>query len=227
MLNGRKFAGKRLPLTVAFAVLLVAAFGAGCKGFFQPNALESVAIQPASLNLQVNGTQQFSAWGTYEDNTRSEITSGVVWTSDSPNVTISAGGTATGVSVTSAAATISGSAQGLSGTATVNVIGNVTTITATDSASNITAGGNPVTFTFKASPGPPDYITVADGGTLVITTADSFFVCTVGTDAAGNPAESCSLTSGGTATSYEVSITYPTPNGGTVSSNILTVTATQ
>ena len=27
--------GRKLPLTLAFAVLVAAAFGAGCKGFFQ------------------------------------------------------------------------------------------------------------------------------------------------------------------------------------------------
>ena len=217
--------GRKLSLTLAFGVLVIVAFGASCKGFFQGNTLQTVAIQPSILDFQVNATQQFSAWGTYLDGTRSQITSGVVWTSDSPDVTITAGGLATAQIVTVSAATITGSAQGLDGTATVNVIGDVTSITATSSASTITASGNPVTFTFKASPGPPDYITAGNGGTLTITTVDSVFVCTVGTDAQGNPAESCSLGTGGKAASYQLYMTYPTPSLGTVTSNTVTVTA--
>jgi hypothetical protein len=219
--------GRKLPLTLAFTVLVVVAFGASCKGFFQGNTLQSIAIQPSSLNFQVNDTQQFSAWGTYLDGTRSQITSGVVWSSSSPDVTITAGGLATAQIVTSSAATITGAAQGLNGTATVNVIGNVTSITGTSSASSIKAGGTSVTFTFKGSPGPPDYITAGNGGTLTITVADSFFVCTVGTDAQSNPAESCSLNTGGSAAQYQLQMSYPNASGGTVTSNTVTVTANQ
>ena len=216
--------GRKLALTLAFTVLVAVAFGVSCKGFFQGNTLQTVAIQPSSLNIQVTATQQFSAWGTYLDGTRSQITSGVVWTSDSPDVTITAGGLATAQIVTSTAATITGSAQGLSGTATVNVIGDVTSITGTSSASSIKAGGTPVTFTFKGSPGPPDYITAGNGGTLTITTADSVFVCSVGTDAQSNPAESCQLGSGGAASQYQLQMSYPSASGGTVTSNTVTVT---
>ena len=219
--------GRKLPLTLAFTVLVVVAFGASCKGFFQGNTLQSIAIQPSSLNFQVNATQQFSAWGTYLDGTRSQITSGVVWSSSSPDVTITAGGLATAQIVTSSAATITGAAQGLNGTATVNVIGNVTSITGTSSASSIKAGGTFVTFTFKGSPGPPNYITAGNGGTLTITRADSVFVCTVGTDAQSNPAESCSLNAGGSAAQYQLQMSYPSASGGTVTSNTVTVTAIQ
>ena len=102
MLNGRKFAGKRLPLTVAFAVLLVAAFGAGCKGFFQPNALESVAIQPASLNLQVNWYNDSFPPGELIRTTLARKLP-AEWSGQqrfSATQRSSAGGTATGVSVT-------------------------------------------------------------------------------------------------------------------------------
>jgi hypothetical protein len=227
MLKGM-FTGRKLPLTLAFAAILLIAFGAGCRGFFQPNTLETVTIQPPSLDLGVNATQQFTAYGTYEDGSRSQITSGLVWTSsDSVDVPITSGGLVTGVNVTSAAATITGSAQGLSGTATVSVIGDVASIFGTESASTITANGSSVTFTFAATPGPPTYITADNGGTLTITTADSFFTCTVGTDANDNPAEVCSLAQGGTATSYQLQMSYPSSSGGTVNSNVLTVTAVQ
>ena len=219
--------GRKLALTLAFTVLIALAAGVNCGKFFQPNILESIAIQPSTLNLGIGATQQFTAFGTYEDGSRAQLTSGLVWTtSDTVDVPITAAGVVTGVNVTSTAATITGDAQGLSGTATVSVIGDVTNITGTQSASTITAG-DPVTFTFKASPGPPYYITAGNGGTLTVVTADSYFVCTVGTDANNNPAESCSLTQGGTATSYQLNMSYPSSSGGTVTSNTLTVTAVQ
>src|ERR1017187_1033086 len=88
MATGRGFSGNRLPLTAAFAVLLVAAFGAGCKGFFTGNTLNSIAIQPPSPQVQVGSTTTatLQAWGTYSDNTRSQITSGVSWTSSNNSI---------------------------------------------------------------------------------------------------------------------------------------------
>jgi hypothetical protein len=220
--------GRKLALTFAFTVLVALAFGAGCRGFFQPNTLETVTLQPPSLDIGIGSTQQFTAFGTYEDGSRAQITSGIVWTSsDSVDVPITAEGLLTGVNVTAASVTITGSAQGLSGTATVSVVGDVTTITGTESASTITANGDPVYFTFAATPGPPAFITADNGGFLTITTADSFFSCATGTNPSGDPAEVCSLIEGGTATSYQLQMSYPSSSGATVNSNVLTVTAVQ
>jgi len=218
MATGRMFAGKRLPLTIAFTILLIAAFGAGCNGFFLPNTLESIAIQPASVNMQVTNQQQFSAWGTYsENNEREQITSGLVWTSSDPSVTITTGGLATAETVTTSAVTITGSAQGLSGTATVNVIGNVTSMTVTPTTQSMTVG-TAYPFTFTGSPGPPTYITTANGGTLTITPSNSastsLLTCVVGTDTNGNPAESCTAFSGADAGNpWSIQMSYPTPSG--------------
>ena len=223
MLSGRTFAAKRLPLTIAFTVLLVASFGAGCKGFFVKNTLNSIAIQPSSVNLEVNATQAFSAWGTYQDGSRSQITSGVVWLSNSPSVTITTGGTATAQNVTTSSVTITGSAQGLSGTATVNVIGNVTSIAVSPSTASMTINGSSQAFTFAASPGPPNYITADNGGTLTVLPADGFFTCAVGVDGSNNPAEVCSVTTGAAST-YTLQMSYPSPSGGTVTSPTATVT---
>ena len=218
MVTERRFTGKRLPLTIAFTILLVAAFGAGCKGFFQPNALQSIAIQPSSVNILVNGTQVFSAWGTYQDGTRQQITSGVVWTtSDSTIVELT---DATGTGEAPGSATITGSAQGLSGTATVNVIGNVTSLTVSPISQSMTEG-TPYPFTFTGSPGPPTYITTGNGGTLTVTAGGTGgtgdFSCVVGTDAKGNPAELCTAISGAVGGNpWSIEMSYPTPSGGTV-----------
>jgi hypothetical protein len=217
--------GRKLALTLAFTVLLALAFGVSCRGFFPPNTIQTITIQPPTLDLGVGATQQFTAYGTYQDGTRSQITSGLVWTSSDPvDVPISNAGIVSGLNVTSAAVTITGAAQGLSGTGTVSVIGDVTTITGTESASTIAPNGSPVYFTFVGSPGPPEYITENNGGTLTITTADSIFTCTVANNPAGNPSEECTLGSNSTATSYQLTMSYPSNSGGTVTSNTLTVT---
>ncbi|MGA9641930.1 MAG: hypothetical protein WBQ72_11070 [Terriglobales bacterium] len=223
MHTGRVFTGKKLPLTIGFAVLLVAAFGAGCSNFFQDNALNSIAIQPSSVNIQINGTQSFQAWGTYQDGTRSQITSGVVWTTSDSTIVSLSGATATGVA--SGTATITGSAQGLSGTSSVTVAGNVSSITVSPTNATMTENGNTQAFTFAATPGPPDFITVGNGGTLTITPVDSFFTCAEGTDNSGNPAEVCSVTSGA-ASSYTLQMSYQV-SSNTINSNIATVTVVQ
>jgi len=220
------FVGRKLWLTLGFTGLIALAFGVSCRGFFQPNVLESIVIQPPSVNLSVNAVQQFTAYGTYEDGTRSLISTGLVWTSSSPSIAITAGGSATGLSVTSAAATITGSAQGLSGTATATVIGDVTSISVSPTSATITPGGNSVTFTFAATPGPPTFINENNGGTLTITTQDSFLTCTGETNDANDPVEVCSLAQGTTATSYQLQMSYPSTSGGTVTSPIATLTVT-
>jgi len=127
------FTGKKPALLAALIVLLVALFGAGCKGFFTDNTLSSISIQPPSPQIEVGTTtaQTLQAWGTYSDNSRAQITSGVAWTSSDPNV-ISIDpntGLATGLG-SGGTATITAAAEGLSATATATAyLGNVTALT--------------------------------------------------------------------------------------------------
>ncbi len=222
MLNGRKFAGKRLPLTVAFAVLLVAAFGAGCKGFFQPNALESVAIQPPTPEVEVGQSTSLQAWGTYQDNTRSQITSGVAWTSSDPTTIavdpntgeISAPSTSSG-----GTATITAAAQGLSATATAtSYLGNVTTPQVCTGTFNTgtcpaatwsltaTVGGSQNYYARADSNGKPvDITTVATWTITGQTTTAGGISCA----ATSTPAV-CTVTPGTLPTgSYTITVTYP------------------
>jgi hypothetical protein len=212
--------GRKLALTLAFTVLVALAFGVSCRGFFQPNTLETVTLQPPSLNIGVGLTQQFTAYGTYSDNSRSQITSGIVWTTSDPvDVPITAQGLLTAANVTSDV-TITGSAQGLSGTATVSVIGDVTNMTVSPTTETMTEG-TVYNFTFTGSPGPPDFITTNNGGTLTITATNTQFnnylTCSVGADTNGNPVEACVMDSGAVAGNpYTIQMTYPTTSGGTV-----------
>jgi trimeric autotransporter adhesin len=116
MSNGRTFSGKRLSLTAAFAVLLVAAFGAGCRGFFQSATIASFVIKPANTTVPLDGTSQLHAFGTDSDgNPTGDITDKITWSSDESG-SVSVGettGLLTGVSLSTTAATITGSYQAL------------------------------------------------------------------------------------------------------------------
>lgn len=66
--------GRRLTLTLAFAVLVVVAFGVSCKGFFVDPTLTAIAVGPANPTIPAttgtpptNSTQQFTAEGTFND----------------------------------------------------------------------------------------------------------------------------------------------------------------
>jgi hypothetical protein len=219
--------GRKLALTLAFTVLVVVAFGVSCKGFFPKPVLQSIAIQPPSPQIQVTKTLSLQAWGTYDDGTRNQITSGVSWSSNSANVTFADTNSGAAFGAIAGTATITASAQALSGTATATVIGDVTKITVSPTSGGVTKGGTtPATFTFAASPGPPLFITTDNGGTLVITPVDTFVTCTVDVDLSGNPDESCTAATGA-APLYNIVMTYPNPTGGTVTSTpVATLTVT-
>ncbi len=211
--------GRKLALTLAFAGLLILAFGAGCRGFFMNPTLSSLAINPTAPSVLVNGTQTLTVYGTYSDGSRSVVTSGVGWSSVPTSVaTIVGTGSAILTGVSSGSATITASAQALSSTATATVIGDVTTITVSPTSGSVSVGGSVgAPFTFAATPGPPSYITADNGGTLLISPADGFITCTVSVDGKGNPDELCTATTGAVGP-YSIVITYPSATGGTVTS---------
>jgi len=219
-LNGRK-----LALTLAFTVLIALAFGVSCTGFFPKNSLTAISIQPPSPQIQVgsSNSQTLQAWGTYQDNSRSQITSGVQWTtSDSTVLQIGlTSGVATGEG-TGGTATVTAAAQGLSTTATATVfLGNITgfevcmgTFGATTSCSS---GSTPLVWNANAS-GTPTQTFIAEGtanGTLDdFTTASTWTVVTqpltgtISCTNSGASPESCSVTQAATPGTYPVTVTY-------------------
>ena len=76
--------------------------------------LQSIAVTPANPTILTGGTQQFTATGTYSDNSTQNLTSQVTWASSSTAVaTIGTGGLATGVGA--GTTTISATLNGVSG----------------------------------------------------------------------------------------------------------------
>jgi hypothetical protein len=174
------FTGRKLALTLAFTVFVALAFGPSCQGFFQPNSLVSIAVQPPSPNVVLNQTTTLQAWGTYQDNTRTQITGGVAWSSDTPDVlTINeTSGVASGVGL--GTAQVTAAAQGLSGTASATVYITVTSLTVL----------TPNTWTFVGANGgtSPGFVVQVNGNTDVtssstFTSSNTTWInCVNGTD---------------------------------------------
>lgn len=197
MATGRGFSGKRLPLTAAFAVLLVAAFGAGCQGFFTNPVLSSVAVQPPTAQILLGKTRTFQAWGTYDDGTRKQITSGVAWSTDDANIISidSTSGLATAENVGNV--TITASAEALSGTADATAYLVVSSLVVTPDTWNLNTTGGSQDFTVQAN-GSTD---VTSGATF--TPSNSAFSCPSGT----SPVTCTAINP--TAGSYTITVTYP------------------
>jgi hypothetical protein len=135
--------GRRLPLTLAFAGLLLLAFGAGCRGFFVKPTLTSIVVTPATPTIQTGSsgnTVQMSAVGTFNDGSTGNPP--VSWSSSSTSVaTISAGGVVTAVGTGSTTITATATQNPtITGTQTVNVtVGCITAITLDKTSLNLTA----------------------------------------------------------------------------------------
>lgn len=89
-----------------------------------PPTLVSMAVTPAAPSSQINGTVQFTATGSFSDNSTQNLTSTATWSSSNPAIAaITAAGFATGVGAgTSTIAAASGS---VSGSTTLTVGGPV------------------------------------------------------------------------------------------------------
>jgi hypothetical protein len=83
--------------------------------------LVSVAVTPTDARIVKGATQQFTAWGTYSDNTTRDITGQVSWTSSDSNLAaIDYRGLATGWA--GGSATITATLGGISGSTTLTVL---------------------------------------------------------------------------------------------------------
>lgn len=139
------FTGHKLPLTLAFVVVIGLAFGASCNGFFVDPVLTAIGIGPTGQSVQVGDTLQMSARGTYDQGQQpKDITGKVLWGSDHPEIaTITKAGLVTGV-FAPGTTTISASLDTITNTTTVKVVlTGVTAITiAPHNPGNVQPGGS-------------------------------------------------------------------------------------
>ena len=123
---------RRLALTVA-ASLALSPFLTSCSGFFIKPTISSVYVTPAAATLGIGQNTPLSAYATYSDGTQNQLSGdSVELTSSDPTIATvtSPGGSVTGVAIGSS--TITATAQGVSGTATVTVtLANITSLVIT------------------------------------------------------------------------------------------------
>lgn len=83
------------------AGLLVTLMVASCGQFFPSSStIVSIALSPASAQIKPTGTQQYTATGTFGDNSTGDVTTRVTWVSSATNIaTIDATGLATAVAL--------------------------------------------------------------------------------------------------------------------------------
>lgn len=112
----------------------------GCGNFFVGPKLTSVLISPISPSVTVGQTQQMSATGVYDDNSRSSITNEASWTSSNDAVaTVSSAGLVKAISLGST--TISAYDLGYSASTTVTVVvADLVSISITPTSASIAAG---------------------------------------------------------------------------------------
>src|ERR1039458_5226829 len=119
MSTRRRSVGKRLPLTLAFGVLVAAAIGAACNGFFVSPTLTSLTINPNAPDVQLQTTTTLQAFGVYSDGTSAYLTSSVSWSSSDPTVaTVTGNGSATLTGLQIGTTTITAGSQSVTSTAT-------------------------------------------------------------------------------------------------------------
>jgi len=110
-------------LVALCAITLFVVAGAACGKFF-PDAgtLVAITISPNNPTIQPSKTQQFTATGTFGDNSTKDLSSTVTWSSSSANIaTINSSGLATaGTSVGSTTITAKSGNQTASTTLTVS-----------------------------------------------------------------------------------------------------------
>jgi hypothetical protein len=130
-----------------------------------PPGLVSIAVSPANSNLAPGQSEPLIATGTFTDNSTQTLQS-VIWSTSNPSV--AAIGNSTGVANAQAtgATTITATAGTVSGSASLNVLNQVST--SLTSSSNPSAFGTPVTLTAALTPATATgTVTFTDGATTL------------------------------------------------------------
>jgi uncharacterized protein YjdB len=173
--------------------------------------LQSIAVTPPSPSIAKGTTQQFTATGTFSDNTHQDITSQATWTSSAPTtatVSNAAGskGLATGVAVGST--TISAALNGVTGSTTLGVTAAVLQSIAITPANPSVPKGTTKQLTATG--------TYSDTSTQDLTTQVTWASATTSVATISNAAGSKGLATAVSIGTSNVSATLGTVTGSTV-----------
>jgi uncharacterized protein YjdB len=141
---GRPAADAAISTLKIAALVLVLTLMNGCGEFFRgSNDLIGLTISPTNTSIQPGNTEQFSATGTFGDNSTGDVTATVNWKSSNPALaTIDSTGLATGISY--GKVTISASSQGYTAKSALSVSSqtvSISSIAVTPSDATIPLGG--------------------------------------------------------------------------------------
>ena len=221
--------GRKLKVLGSFAVLLGFAAAVGCNGFFVDPVLTAIQVGPTGQQILVGKTIQMTALGTYDQGgSPKDITGKVFWGTDSQNVaTVSTAGLVTGVGT--GTANITAASGAVSGSASVTVaLNGVTSIQVTPTSQSVSAsGGIPFCLQAIAAPSSTDISATA---TWTFTdpnnaTETGINKTTTGT-CVGQAFLIGTLTPTAAPTTLGATASAPGANGGTVTSNKVTVSVT-
>ncbi|MGA9355230.1 MAG: Ig-like domain-containing protein [Terriglobales bacterium] len=244
MATERKSAGAKLPLIIALTVLLVAAFGAGCNGFFVPPTLTSLTIN-GNTTVEVGSTTTLTAFGLYgSTGNGNNLTSGVSWSTSDPTIAEITGacaagecGSATIQGVASGTATITATSQSVTNTATLTVfLGSVTNYQVCmgtfGDTTTCSSGSGALAWNVNAQSEVDQNFIVqgtSNGTVYDLTTSSTWTVvgspADIECDNTSSPAI-CTVDSGTPAGPYVITITYPAGSGSPTNSATINLTVT-
>jgi hypothetical protein len=219
---------RKLQLIASFGLLvLIAAVGVGCNGFFVDPILQTITVGPTGVGILVAKTQQMTAIGTFDDGTQKNITgsTSTTWTSDHPDIaSVSAAGLVTGANVGTANITATNGVATGSASVTVALTG-VTSITVAPSSQTVSVAAG-IPFCVQA--------TAAPSGTDISSTANWVFTNSVGGGAVSGitktTATGCTFpqgqafsVTGVSPVTVNVTASAPGTNGTVTSTNLVTV----
>jgi trimeric autotransporter adhesin len=181
-----------------------------------PATLVSIAVTPTNTSFALGTSKQFTATGTYSDNTTQNLTTSVTWKSSAATIAAisnAAGSNGLATSVAAGSSTITATSGSVVGTATLTVTSaTLVSIAVTPTNSSIVKG---TTKQFTATG------TYSDNSTQNLTTAVSWSssIATVAaiSNAAGSNGKATSIATGST--------TITATSGGVSGTATLTVTA--
>ncbi len=174
------------------------------------NPLVSIAVAPATISLAPNATQQYTATGTFADQSTHDITGSVTW-SASTGATITAGGLAMAVTPNTTV-TIMAIQGNISGTAIMTVTNPLVSIAVTPANPSVSAG---FTQQFVATG------TYADNSTQILTTRVTWASSNPSVASISNTQGSQGLATGIAAGTVQITAT----SGSIIGSTTLTVTS--
>jgi len=134
------------------AGLLVTLMAASCGQFFpSSNTIVSITLSPTSAQIKPTATQQYTATGTFGDNSTGDVTSQVTWVSSATNIaTISTAGLATAVAL--GTTNITAKSGSVISPASVLTVSNKTIVSISVSPQNQTlTAGSQQQYTAQAS----------------------------------------------------------------------------